>query len=165
MRRLILFRHAEAVHSARYRDHERPLTEAGCKDAARAGRRLAEAALPIDLVLVSDSLRTRETWDHARAALEEAPAARFERKLYEAERRDLMEMVREQPDSVKTLILVGHNPSLADFATHFAGHGESEALKRLGKGFPTSAIAVFELEGGEWRKWRWGEGKLVALWV
>ncbi len=165
MRRLILFRHAEAVHSARYRDHERPLTETGRKDAAHAGRRLAEPALPIDLVLVSDSLRTRETWDHARNALNEAPDTRFERKIYEAERHDLMEMVREQPDSVKTLILVGHNPSLADFAIHFAGRGEHEALKRLAKGFPTSAIALFEIEGGDWRKLRWGDGRLVALWA
>jgi phosphohistidine phosphatase len=165
MRRLILFRHAEAVHSPRYRDHERPLTEAGRKDAAHAGLRLAESAAPVDLALVSDALRTRETWDRARMALKEAPETRFERRIYEAERRDLMEMVREQSESVKTLILIGHNPSLADFAIHFAGHGEHEALKRLSKGFPPGAIALFEIEGVDWPKLRWGDGELVALWV
>jgi phosphohistidine phosphatase len=165
MRRLILFRHAEAVHSSRYRDHERPLTDAGRKDAARAGARLADSALSIDLVLVSDSQRTRETWDLAGAALKEAPEARLEKKLYEAERRDLMNFAREQPESVKTLILVGHNPSIAEFGVHFAGRGEREALKRLGKGFPTSAIAVFELDGVEWRKLRWGDGDLVHFWA
>lgn len=165
MRRLILFRHAEAIHSSRYRDHERPLTETGHKEAAHAGGRLAESALPIDLALVSDSQRTRETWDHASTVLKEAPETRFERKIYEAERHDLMEMVRALPNSVKTLILVGHNPALAEFATHFAGRGEPHMLKRLGRGFPTSAIALFEIEGGEWRKTRWGDGKLVDLWV
>ncbi len=165
MRRLLLFRHAEAIHSNRYRDHERPLTEAGRREAAHAGARLAEFALPIDLVLASDSQRTRETWDNARAALKEAPETHFDRKIYEAERHDLMEMVRALPDSVKTLILVGHNPALAEFATHFAGRGESQPLKRLGRGLPPSAVALFEIEGGEWRKLRWGDGRLIDLWV
>jgi phosphohistidine phosphatase len=165
MRRLVLFRHSEAIHSSRYRDHERPLTEAGRKEATRAGARLADSGLPIDLVLVSDSLRTRETWERAGAALKEAPEARFERKLYEAERRDLLDLVREQPESVGTLVLLGHNPSIAEFAAHFAGRGDRDALKRLGKGFPTSAIAVFEIEGDEWRKLRWGDGKLIDLWT
>ncbi|MGO8740054.1 SixA phosphatase family protein [Rhodoblastus sp.] len=165
MRRLILFRHAEAIHSSRYRDHERPLTEAGRKEAAQAGARLAELALPVDLVLVSDSTRTRETWGLASAALKEAPETCFDRKIYEAERHDLMEMARALPDTVKTLILVGHNPALADFATHFAGRGDHDALKRLGRGFPTGAVALFEIAAGEWRKLRWGDGRLTNLWV
>jgi phosphohistidine phosphatase len=165
MRRLILLRHAEAIHSSRYRDHERPLTEAGRKEASEAGARLAESSPPIDLALVSDSQRTRETWDHASAALKEAPEARFDRRIYEAERHDLMELVRAQPHSIKTLVLVGHNPALAEFATHFVGRGESHALKRLGRGFPTGAIALFEIEDVEWRKLRWGDGRLADLWV
>lgn len=165
MRRLILFRHAEAIHSSRYRDHERPLTEAGRKEASEAGARLAESPPPIDLALVSDSQRTRETWDHASAALKEAPEARFERRIYEAERHDLMELVRAQPHSVQTLVLVGHNPALAEFATHFAGRGDSHALKRLGRGLPTGAIALFEIGDVEWRKLRWGDGRLIDLWA
>ena len=165
MRRLILFRHAEAIHSSRYRDHERPLTEAGRKEASEAGARLAESPPPIDLALVSDSQRTRETWDNASAALKVAPEARFDRRIYEAERHDLMELVRAQPHSVRTLVLVGHNPALAEFATHFVGRGEPQALKRLGRGFPTGAIALFEIEDVEWRKLRWGDGRLIDLWA
>jgi phosphohistidine phosphatase len=161
MRRLILFRHSEAVHSSRYRDHERPLTDAGRKDAARAGAHLAELNLPIDLVLLSDSQRTRETWEIAGPQLANEPESRLEKSLYEAERRDLMDIGRAQPDSVKCLILVGHNPSIAEFAAHFAGSGEREALKRLGKGFPPGGIAIFDIEIAEWRKLRWGDGTLT----
>jgi phosphohistidine phosphatase len=57
-------------------------------------------------------------------------------------------------------MLLGHNPAIADFAMHFAGSGEPGALKRMGKGFPTSAIAVFEIDDIEWRKLRWGDGRL-----
>jgi phosphohistidine phosphatase len=165
MRRLILFRHAEAIHSSRYRDHDRPLTEAGCKTAVHAGARLADAELPIDLALVSDAQRTRETWGRASAVLKEAPETRFDRKIYEAERHDLMDLVRALPNSVETLVLVGHNPALAEFATHFAGRGEPHTLKQLGKGFPPGAIALFEIEGVDWRKLRWGDGRLVSMWA
>jgi phosphohistidine phosphatase len=161
MRRLILFRHSEAVHSSRYRDHERPLTDAGRKDAAHAGARLGELNLPVDLVLLSDSRRTRETWEIAEPHLANTPGSRLEKSLYEAERRDLMDLARAQPDSVKCLILVGHNPSIAEFAAHFAGSGERDALKRLGKGFPPGGIAIFDIEDAEWRKLRWGDGTLT----
>lgn len=161
MRRLILFRHSEAVHSERYRDHERPLTPAGRKDAAGAGARLAERDLAIDLALVSDSERTRETWDIALAHFSRPPETRLEKSLYEADRRDLMDLVRQSLESVKTLIIVGHNPSIAEFSAHFAGRGERAALKGLGRGFPTSGIAIFEIEDSEWRKLRWGDGNLT----
>jgi phosphohistidine phosphatase len=163
MRRLILFRHAEAVHSSKFRDHERPLTDAGRKDAAHAGARLAELNLPVDLVLLSDSQRTRETWDIAGTHLASQPDSRLETSLYEAQRRDLMDLARAQPDSVKCLMLVGHNPSVAEFAAHFAGSGEREALKRLAKGFPPGGIAIFEIEDAEWRKLRWGDGALTRF--
>ncbi|WP_298423989.1 histidine phosphatase family protein [Rhodoblastus sp.] len=161
MHRLILFRHSEAVHSPRYRDHERPLTETGRMDAERAGARLAELSLAIDLAIVSDSRRTIETWEIAGAAFAPHPETRLAAKIYEAERRDLMDLARDTPKSVRTLMLVGHNPSIVEFAIHFAGRGEHGLLKRLGKGFPTSAIAVFEVEDEDWRKLRWGDGILV----
>ncbi len=161
MRRLILFRHSEAVHSSHHSDHERPLTEAGRKDAARAGARLAELDLPIDLALVSDSRRTRETWDIAAAHLKKPPEARQEKTLYEAGRRDLLDLARAQPDSVKSLILVGHNPSISEFAVHFAGRGETEALRRLSRGFPPGGVAIFDIDDVEWRKLRWGDGGLT----
>lgn len=161
MRRLILFRHSEAVHAPKDRDAERPLTETGRKDAGHAGARLAELNLPIDLVLVSPSQRTRETWEIAGRLIEGEPEVRLENKIYEADRRDLMNLARALPDSVNTLIFLGHNPSIADFAAHFMGGGEREALKRIGKGFPTSGVAIFEIEDAEWRKLRWGDGDLA----
>lgn len=163
MRRLILFRHSEAVHSDKYRDIERPLTEAGRKNAGRAGALLAELNLGVDLVLISPSQRTRETWDIVAPLSKGEPEVRLERKIYEAGRRDLMELARALPDSIKTVMIVGHNPSIVDFATHFAGGGERDALKRIGKGFPPSGVAVFDIEGAEWRKLRWGDGALTHL--
>lgn len=160
MRRLILFRHSEAVFPCEYQDHARPLTKAGRANADRAGALLAQLDLPIDLVLVSGALRTRETWDLAGAHIGAEPEVRLEPELYQAERRNLIDIARRQPDWVKGLILLGHNPAIAEFAAHFAGSGEPDALKQMGKGFPTSGIAVFEIDDVDWRKLRWGDGRL-----
>jgi phosphohistidine phosphatase len=160
MRRLLLFRHAEAVHTDKYSDRERPLTPAGREKAGKVGAFLAETRQRIDLALVSDSVRTRETWDLARTALGGAPDVRFDRKLYHAERRDLLAMVRDLPDSLETAMIVAHNPAIGEFAAHFAGSGQRDALARLALGFPPGGLAILDVDCDEWRKLRWSAGEL-----
>ena len=166
MRRLLLFRHAQAVHSAKYSDRERPLSPEGRLHAERVGAALTDRCETVDLVLVSDSLRTRETLDLALAAYGQASKAPFSREtrvdkaLYHAERRDLMTTLRALPDSVGTVMIVGHNPAIAEFAAQFAGAGDRESLERLALGFPPGGLAIFDCENGEWRQTRWGDGDL-----
>jgi phosphohistidine phosphatase len=160
MRRLILFRHSDAVFPFEHKDHARPLSPAGRAAAESAGALLARLDLPVDLVIASDARRTQETWSIAGAQFETRPELRVEPGLYDAARSDLIDMARSQPERVKGLILLGHNPSIAEFAMHFAGSGEHDALRRMSRGFPTSGIAIFEIDDIEWRKLRWGDGRL-----
>ena len=163
MRRLLLFRHAQAVHSAKYSDRERPLSPEGRLHAERVGAALADRGETVDLVLVSDSLRTRETLDLALAAYGKTPFSRetrVDKALYHAERRDLMTTLRALPDSVGTVMIVGHNPAIAEFAAQFAGAGDRESLGRLALGFPPGGLAIFDCENAEWRQTRWGDGDL-----
>ncbi len=166
MRRLLLFRHAEAVHSAKYSDRDRPLTAEGRLHAARIGAALAAKGETIDLVLVSDALRTRESLELALAAYAQAsgtpiaPETRIDKALYHAERRDLMAALRGLPDSVEKIMITGHNPAIAEFAAQFAGSGDRDALSRLALGFPPGGLAIFDCEAGEWRLTRWGDGEL-----
>ncbi len=163
MRRLFLFRHAEAVHSSKYSDRERPLTPAGREKAARVGAFLAETRQRIDLVVISDAVRTRETWDVAQAEYGEAPKIRVERKLYHAERRYLMDLAREAPDEIEAAMIIGHNPAFAEFSAQFAGSGERDALARLSLGFPPGGLAIFDVDIEQWRKLRWGAGELTRF--
>ena len=163
MRRLLLFRHAEAVHSDKYSDRERPLTPAGREKAARVGAFLADTQQRIDFVLASDSVRTRETWDLAQAAWGATPEVRFDRKLYHADRRDLLAMVRDLPDSLETAMIVAHNPAIGESAAHFAGSGKREALARLALGFPPGGLAILDADSDEWSKLRWSAGELTLF--
>lgn len=158
--RLFLFRHSEAVHDPRFRDHDRPLTPAGRADAARVGEKLAALGLKIDLVIASDARRAIETWEQASAAFDPTPPLRLEPRLFEAPPTALIEILRELPDEVKCVALVGHNPSFEDFSRAFASGGDASALKRLAKGFPKSGVAIFDLLAENFGALRWGDGVL-----
>jgi phosphohistidine phosphatase len=147
MQRLILLRHGKAESvAATGGDFERGLTERGKRDAALIGRVLAGAGVVPDLALVSSARRARETWD---AVAPTFPYARCEsaRVLYLASSEQLAQAVAAATEPVSTLIIVGHNPGLHDFA--LALHGAAlDADNPLAGGFPTSAAAVFRMGPG-----------------
>lgn len=159
--RLFLFRHAEAVHDSRYRDHERPLTPSGRADAARVGEKLAALGLPIDLAIASDSRRTIETWELAAPAFASPPPLRRDHRLFEALPTMLLEVLRELPREIGNVVLIGHNPSFEDFSRALAAGGDAQALKRLAKGFPKSGVAMFEIQAEDFAHLAWGNGLLT----
>jgi phosphohistidine phosphatase len=163
MRHVFLFRHAEAVPVAQFSDRERPLSAHGRQAATRVGAFLALTRQKIDLVLVSDATRTRETWKLAQAEFGGAPEVRIERDLYNAERADVMDELRDLPDSAQAAMIVGHNPAMSEFASRFAGAGDRSALARLERGFPPSGLAIFDVQVDEWRKLRWDAGELTLF--
>jgi phosphohistidine phosphatase len=164
VRRLVLFRHAKADRPRGVNDLERPLTERGRRDAAAAGRWIADSGLVLDLVLCSPSQRTRETWAWAADALTALPTVHFDERVYDASAPDLLEVVTGVPDPVGTLLLVGHNPGMEEFAAAIAdkGGGDERARARMAKKFPTSAVAVFAVEGG-WAEVASGAASLAAF--
>ena len=123
MRRLILFRHGKAVPHDSAPDFERGLTARGDRESEAAGVRLAADHVVPDLVLVSSSIRTRETWAAASRAFPKL-AVRFERQLYLAAADALLRRIRSVEDGVMTLMVIGHNPTLHDLAMDLIGHGD-----------------------------------------
>jgi phosphohistidine phosphatase len=143
--RLVLLRHAKSSWVDDQPDAERPLSDRGRKDAAAAGRWLVEEVGTVDLVLCSTAVRTRETWDRAArsagGALADAPV-RYEPAIYEAWPDTLLELVRALPETVGTVLLVGHGPGLPDLAGRLNQLNGTEPLDH----FPTSTVVVFEVQ-------------------
>ncbi|MER6126132.1 histidine phosphatase family protein [Streptomyces sp. NPDC001795] len=150
LRRLVVLRHAKSAWPVGVADHERPLAPRGRRDAPAAGRALAEADCLPDLALCSTAVRARQTWELASAQWGTPPPVRLESRLYAADVSDLLEAVREAPAQVGTLLLIGHNPGLAELVLELAGDGLDDALERVHTKFPTSAIAVLAWHGSTW---------------
>ncbi len=146
-RRLYLLRHAKSSwDDPALADHDRPLAARG----RRAGELLAEhfsgAAVAPQLVLCSTSARTRETL--ALLELAGEPVVVYERAIYAAPARVLLERLRAIRDDIDSAMLVGHSSGIEDLALLLARGGES--LGRLREKFPTGALASLEF-GGSWR--------------
>jgi phosphohistidine phosphatase len=151
--RLILLRHAKTEKAEPgQRDHTRRLNGRGQKDAPLIGGYMARHALIPDLVLVSTAARTRETWELLASALSASPRVSYEERLYDAGTEAILAVVKEIAPRVRTLMLVGHNPGLHDFARLLIASGDVEARERLNEGLPTSGLAVIDFAGDAWRK-------------
>ncbi|MDQ0312894.1 phosphohistidine phosphatase [Kitasatospora herbaricolor] len=167
-RTIVLLRHAKADPKDRtvHPDHERPLTGRGRLDAARTGRWLAGPGpdLGLDQVLVSTSVRTRETWELTAAELPEQPPAVFEPGLYRAGAGELLTLLGRLPETTATVLVVGHNPGFRDLADSLAGRGPEELRERLEhSGFHTAGVAVLSFPGS-WADLGPGRASLDAYW-
>ncbi len=163
-RRLVVLRHAKSAWPDGVVDHDRPLAGRGRRDAPAAGRWLAKAGYVPDRVLCSTAQRARETWQLAEAELGAHPETTFEDRVYGATADELLDLAHEMPASVRTLMLVGHDPAMRELtlelATSSAGDAGAEGLQRVRLKFPTAAIAVLAFSGS-WPELGSGKGRLA----
>ncbi|WP_127089319.1 SixA phosphatase family protein [Aquabacter cavernae] len=150
MRRLILLRHAKSDWPDGIVDLERPLAARGRTAAPLMGRYLAREGLVPDRILVSPARRTRETWDLLSAEMKGLPDSASEPRIYEASAARLLAVVREQPDTAHTLLLIGHNPGFEDLADTLVQNGSVSARDAMDEKFPTGAVAVIDLPVDRW---------------
>jgi phosphohistidine phosphatase len=160
--RLMLLRHAKAEKAeGGMRDQDRPLNPRGIRDAATMGAYLLHHGLVPDIALSSPAKRTRQTWEAtARELSSRAPPARFEAHLYNADAEAILAILRKIEAGVRTVMVIGHNPGLHDFACRLIASGEVEAREALREGLPTAGLAVIGLAGAEWRHLHFQGGRL-----
>lgn len=146
-------RHAKAASEADYaNDRERPLTARGVEDARMAGQQLAHIARDLGTpaaplrVLISPSLRTRETWAAIAPALPHANFS-FEDALYMAPAETIWETAMAA--RVPNCLIIAHNPGLHHLVQILLtqAHDHSGTARALLQSFPTSAFAAFALNG------------------
>lgn len=144
--RLVLLRHARSDWPD-VADHDRPLASRGRRDASVAGHWLGAHGYAPDTVVCSTARRARETWDLASAGLAEAvpgaaPSVRYESRVYEATVLGLLMLIREFPEASRTVLIIGHNPGIAELAV-----GLTDPPPSPPSGFPTAALVVLGLPG------------------
>ena len=132
-------------------DLERPLNKRGRRGVATMRKAMQDLGLTPDVVLVSPSRRTLETL----AALEpwdETPLVEQVESLYLAGLPQLLDILRGVNETVRSVMLIGHNPGMHELAMLLGGTSSTnEASGRLSAGFPTAALAEFSV-GTQWRQ-------------
>jgi phosphohistidine phosphatase len=152
MRRLLLLRHAKAVAHAPDDDFGRGLTGRGRDDARRIGEWIAAEKLVPDLCLVSAAQRTCETCDVVASALPGRVETAKTAALYEATRFLVLELLRDLPERARSVLVIGHNPSMGEVANLLTGQGAPALRLRMAAKFPTSALAVLAFDIADWSR-------------
>lgn len=144
-------------------DRLRPLAPRGRRDSPAAGRALAAAGSLPDLALCSTAVRARRTRELVSAEWATTPPVRYDRWLYAAGVPQVLEVVREVPGEVRTLLLIGHDPGLAELVAVPAADGLDVPPERVRAGFPTSAVAALTWHGTTWRALAPGTALLASF--
>jgi phosphohistidine phosphatase len=155
MHQLILLRHAKAAgETAERADHDRPLTPDGAAAAGAIGQAMRRAGLAPDVILVSSARRTQQTLQALEAAQvwDERPNIDTMPALYMASQSQICDVLRDLPETVRSALVIGHNPGLHELATSLAGPATARPeFRRLAEGYPTASLTEF-LVTTIWRK-------------
>lgn len=161
-RTLVLVRHGKSSWDYDVDDHERPLSGRGRRDAEALGRLLSQRSLHPDLVLCSTATRTKQTWDYAKSGGADAGKIEYLREIYHAWVPELLAMIREVPDEIHTLLVLGHAPGIPDLVEHLCVRTESPDWAQMDSKFPTSALAVVNVPG-PWAELGKGRAELASF--
>jgi len=156
MKTIILVRHAKSGWSdLGLDDFDRPLNKRGKRNAPFMGQKLKEKQILPDLILSSPAKRAKKT-AIAIAKTIDYPKKKivFDDNMYHSDARYLLELVRNQDDEDKTIMLFGHNPDFSDFADILLKQNPVYNI-------PTTGIYCIRLDVDSWEKVQEGTGEAV----
>jgi phosphohistidine phosphatase len=160
VRTVILLRHGKSSWSdSTVADIDRPLAPRGERASKRIAKYMRRKRIRPALVLCSPSLRTRQTLKAIEPSLGPRCPVELEPQLYAASKRELLERLQALPESVSSVMLIGHNPGLHNLALVLASRGAD--LPQLEQKFPTGVLATLAVHSESWAALRPGDTELV----
>jgi phosphohistidine phosphatase len=164
MHQLLLLRHAKSAWDDRsVADRDRPLNGRGRRAATAMRRAMRELGLAPDLILVSSAKRTLETMG-ALEPWDDTPLIEPMDELYLASEARLLGTLRGVAETVRTVLLIGHNPGIHDLGMALTDPRGSAAhlVHAIADGFPTAALAEFSITL-PWSRLGPGGGRLLRF--
>lgn len=144
MKSLTLVRHAKSSwNDAGVSDRERPLNARGERDAPEMGRRIVKHGIRPSLIITSPATRARAT---AKVIAQEMgypiEFLQAEKALYLASLNTLIKTVAAQDNGFNSMIVVGHNPGMTDFANFL--------IPGLTNNLSTAGVVAVEIDQNNW---------------
>lgn len=142
-KRLLLIRHAKSSwKDSNLADFERPLNSRGKRDAPFMGELLNKRNIYPDLIITSYAERAKRTAQIIAGKLGYSDEKLIiDERLYEANYKDILDVIRQTKNNIKVLFVFGHNPGLTTLHNFLC---ESYI-----DNIPTSGITEYEI-GEDW---------------
>ena len=154
-RKLYLLRHSYAGSAGGIRDKDRALTMEGITATRILGDKLSEQNFNPQKILCSTAERASST---AINLMEELGLSEkmitYEEKLYEASVREALEIVNDCDPNVRSLLIIGHNPTITFFGEYLTATG-------IGNMDPCGMVTI-EFNDIKWKEVSQGSGNFVS---
>ncbi|ASK64568.1 phosphohistidine phosphatase [Brachybacterium avium] len=143
-RLLLLMRHGKAESGSGRPDHERALADRGVTQAQLVGEYLDAQNVQVSRVLVSDAVRTTQTWEAVAAAMPGFDGeVSFHEEIYSGGAADVLALVHGVDARHPVVMVVGHEPTISTLTSLLATEdSEAGAAAQARIGMPTGATAV-----------------------
>ncbi len=157
MRTLLLLRHAKSSwDQPELSDIERPLNKRGEREAPLIGTLLRRQKIVPDQIICSPARRARQTADYVIQSCGYTGRLVVDERLYSTPAQDFAQVLRELPNRVSIVLLVGHNPDMEELASALSGEAVTLA---------TAALAWLRLPLEQWSQFELAPtAELVGIW-
>lgn len=163
MKTLFLLRHARAGNAPEGKsDMERPLTPAGESAMRKLGQTLAEKNLLPQAALFSPAIRTESTLRQLALGMGTDIPSEREEWLYNAAPHHILEQMKNIPDTVDSILIVGHNPTMHSLAHDLIKDTPGQA-GAISDSFPPGTLAIFQLGISSWQESPRGRATLEQI--
>lgn len=151
MKRLLLIRHAKSSWKhPELDDHERPVNKRGARDSITMARHLADKNEPLDVIYSSTATRALEL---AQTISEFTHISLVpDLSFYTFDVDELLEIIRNLPDSADSTAIVAHNPAVTRAVNRLTG----EDIDNV----PTSGIVAIDCPIDAWHEMGQGDCEL-----
>ena len=142
MKTLLLMRHAKSSwKQTNLQDFDRPLAKRGRKDIPHMTELLVKAELIPEKILVSPALRAELTAEMLASQINRLNQVETIYDFYMAEPETYLAALKDLPDELERVMIIGHNPGLEGLLQILSGQVET---------LPTAAIAYLSLPVKKW---------------
>ena len=144
MKTIYLARHAKSSwNSDASSDFDRPLNKRGESDSEKIGKELKRLHWMPEKIIASPAIRAKQTCKAYCSELD-YPLANVEwnSEIYAAYTVTLLQILTSLEESIKSVMLIGHNPAMEDLLVHLCGYAKiNEQQQKDGKIFTTANVA------------------------
>ncbi|HPF07602.1 MAG TPA: phosphohistidine phosphatase SixA [Spirochaetota bacterium] len=155
MKTLYLFRHGDAKPDEDS-DYNRELTDEGIEQTSLMADYLKTEGVVIDLIISSGAPRAETTAETIADKISyPVNNIKIDDVIYDAKNGDeLLPIIKNIPEHVISLMIVGHNPVLSDLASSLINHGRKIDMSK-------SSVVKIDFDSTPWKDVNNGRGAFV----
>ena len=156
MKNLLIMRHGEPQRKYGLNDFDLPLSDKGEKAAAKKGEIIFQKGAVPDVILSSPAMRAKTTAELVAKSCGYEGEIIFHKSFYTNGCDSIITTIRELPDSINRVLLIGHNPAWTDLVYALPSRHKMVPMN------PATLVALV-FKGNAWKDI--DPGKCVTEWV